>query len=355
MNNEIKLYIYTIRKKILKLYIKMISFNYKNIISKDDANFFNIYDLSFIDDSYVNIIIRLIDVVNLINDIKNNQLGGERKQKHKYSNKENEEIKQLKQKIDELTKRIEMMQQQQMYLNNNNQQALYKAEMYQNALTQRHTDLTQCKANNQITLYNLETQQNELNKCKADREILTNDNSNLKEKILFFDKSLEILSKEIDTNLSNGILHLNKYENKIETKPRDNLTTVNIELSDKLSDTYNIAASSNKGHVRFQNSGYPIINLADLTDEQLAELELEEISDSSDDDAKSIISNATTATNATNATGASGASGATTAASSAPTVATTVASSAPTVATKIDYSKRRRYILRHKRKKRRVP
>ena len=119
MNNEIKLYIFIIRKKILKLYIKMIFFNYKNIVSKDDANFFNIYDLSFIDDNYIYIINKLIDIIKLINDTKNNQLGGERKQKQKYSNKDNEEIRQLKQKINELTKRIEMMQQQQIYQNNN--------------------------------------------------------------------------------------------------------------------------------------------------------------------------------------------------------------------------------------------
>ena len=233
MNNEIKLYIYTIRKKILKLYIKIISFNYKNIISKDDANFFNIYDLSFIDNSFVNVINRLIDVIKLINDTKNNQIGGERK-KQKYSDKENEEIKQLKKKIDELKQRIVIMEKQQIYLNNSNQMMLYKAEMYKNGLIQNHADLTQ---------------------CKADKEILTNDNSNLKEKILFFDKSLEILSKEIDTNLSNGILHLNTYENKIDTNSREHKTIVNIELSDKLSDVYKIDASSNEGNITVKNKG----------------------------------------------------------------------------------------------------
>ena len=244
MNNEIKLYIFIIRKKILKLYIKMIFFNYKNIVSKDDANFFNIYDLSFIDDNYIYIINKLIDIIKLINDTKNNQLGGERKQKQKYSNKDNEEIRQLKQKINELTKRIEMMQQQQIY-QNNNQISSYKTEMYQNALVQRQTDLTQCKTDNKITLYKLETQQNELNKCKADREILTNDNSNLKDKILFFDKSLEILSKEIDKNLNNGISYLKTFEEKIEIKPRENITTVNIELSDVISENYKIKTSGN--------------------------------------------------------------------------------------------------------------
>jgi hypothetical protein len=234
MNNEIKLYIYTIRKKILKLYIKIISFNYKNIVSKDDANFFNIYDLSFIDNSYVNVINRLIDVIKLINDTKNNQIGGERKKKQKYSDKENEEIKQLKKKIDELKQRIVIMQKQQIYLNNSNQMMLYKAEMYKSGLLQHHADLTQ---------------------CKADKEILTNDNSNLKEKILFFDKSLEILSKEIDTNLSNGILHLNTYEDKIDTIPREHKTIVNIELSDKLSDVYKINASSNDGDITVKNKG----------------------------------------------------------------------------------------------------
>lgn len=233
MNNEIKLYIYTIRKKILKLYIKIISFNYKNIISKDDANFFNIYDLSFIDNSFVNVINRLIDVIKLINDTKNNQIGGERK-KQKYSDKENEEIKQLKKKIDELKQRIVIMEKQQIYLNNSNQMMLYKAEMYKNGLIQNHADLTQ---------------------CKADKEILTNDNSNLKEKILFFDKSLEILSKEIDINLSNGILHLNTYENKIDTNSREHKTIVNIELSDKLSDVYKIDASSNEGNITVKNKG----------------------------------------------------------------------------------------------------
>ena len=101
MNNDIKLYIYTIRKKILKLYIKMILFNYKNIVSKDDANFFNIYDLSFIDDNYINIINRLIDVIKLINEAKKNQLGGERKYKRKekeYDRDKEEEIRQLKKK-----------------------------------------------------------------------------------------------------------------------------------------------------------------------------------------------------------------------------------------------------------------
>ena len=248
MNNEIKLYIYIIRKKVLKIYIKTLFFNYKNIVSKDDTNFFNKYNLSFIDDSYVNIIKRLTDVIKLINDIKSNQLGGERK--HKYGDKENEEIRQLKKKIDELTKRIEMMQKQQIFLNNNNQTLLYKAGMSQNALVQHHTALTQCKSNNQIILHNLETQQNELNKCKVDKEILTNDNSNLKDKILFFDKSLEILSKEIDTNLSNGILHLKKYEEKTEAT-RENKMTVNIELSDDRSDGFRVSKKSGSPGVRF--------------------------------------------------------------------------------------------------------
>jgi hypothetical protein len=219
MNNEIKLYIYTIRKKILKLYIKIIFLNYKNIVSKDDANFFNINDLSFIDNNYLNIINRLINVIKFIDNIKNNQLGGDKKQK--YSDEENEKIRQLKKKIDQLTKRIIMMQQQQMILNNNNKMSLYKAAVYQNALIQQNTNLTQ---------------------CKADNEILTNDNSNLKEKILFFDKSLEILSKELDKNLSNGMTFLKTYE-KIDTTPREHRTTVNIELFDKLSDVFNVKAS----------------------------------------------------------------------------------------------------------------
>ena len=229
MNNEIKLYIYIIRKKILKLYIKTIVLNYKNIISKDDTNFFNVYDLSFIDNNYMNIIKRLINVTKLINNITNNQLGGERKQN--YSDKENEEIKQqLKKKIAELTKKIEKMQQQQIFLNNNNQTLLYKTEMYQNALVQRHAELTYSKAINQIISHKHEIQQNELNQCKTDRDILTNDNNNLREKILFFDKSLEILSKKIDTNLDDGMLYLKTYENKISEQKLN--TTINIDLID---------------------------------------------------------------------------------------------------------------------------
>jgi chromosome segregation ATPase len=218
----------------------MISFNYKNIVSKDDTNFFNVYDLSFIDNNYVNIINRLINVINFINNIKNNQLGGERK--HNYSDEENEEIRKLKKKIDQLTNRIKMMQQQQMFLNNNSQMSLHKAEMYQNALIQHNANLTQCKADNQIMTHKIETQQNELNQCKADREILTNDNSNLKEKILFFDKSLEILSKEIDKNVSNGMIHLKNYEDTMKARSREHRTTVNIDLSDRLSDNLGIRA-----------------------------------------------------------------------------------------------------------------
>lgn len=250
MNNDIKLYIYTIRKKILKLYIKMIFFNYKNIISKNDQNFFNVYDLSFIDDNYLNIINKLVDVINLINNTKNNQLGGQRKQK--YSDKENDEIKKLKKKIDELTKRIETMQQQQMFLNNNNQSLSYKTGIYQNALVQRHTELTQCKADNQMISQKFETQQNELNKCKADRDILTNDNSNLKDKILFFDKSLEILSKEIDKNVSSGMIHLKTYEEKTEVKPKEHITTVNIDFSDL---SNHLSTVSSEGKVKINVKG----------------------------------------------------------------------------------------------------
>ena len=177
----------------------------------------------------MNIIKRLINVTKLINNITNNQLGGERKQN--YSDKENEEIKQqLKKKIAELTKKIEKMQQQQIFLNNNNQTLLYKTEMYQNALVQRHAELTYSKAINQIISHKHEIQQNELNQCKTDRDILTNDNNNLREKILFFDKSLEILSKKIDTNLDDGMLYLKTYENKISEQKLN--TTINIDLID---------------------------------------------------------------------------------------------------------------------------
>ena len=151
-----------------------------------------------------------------------------------------------------------MMQQQQMYMSNNIQSSTYKTVMYQNALIQRHTEITQSKADNQITLYKLETQQNELNQCKADRDILTNDNSNLKEKILFFDKSLEILSKEIDKNLSNGMLHLRSYEEKTEVKPREHKTIVNIDLSE-LSEHYNPKLTT-KGEAEVivkRKRGYP--------------------------------------------------------------------------------------------------
>jgi hypothetical protein len=213
-------YIYKMRQKILKLSLNEILYKYHNIGTFSNGknlndNFFDINLLSIIDPIFNKIKTKLFDVELKLQMLKISDDLDNRSYHYVLVN-----IDKIIQNGGKKSTNINTVRK--------------SSEHYINEINILQQKIMTLAQQNQFLM-------NQLQQCNINQKISDIEKNNLTDKLLFFDKSLEVVAQSISNNISNGAERLNILNNHIKnnTKQSESKTiNISIDATAKLDETH---------------------------------------------------------------------------------------------------------------------
>ena len=212
-NHKIIKYIYRMRQKVLKLSLNEILYKYHNIGAftneqNTNDNFFDINLISIIDPTFQKIKSKLFDVEMKLQMLKISADFDSNIISHRY----------ILAKIDKIIQHGGKKTSNPITVRNS-------ADHYINQINILQQKIMSLAQQNQFLM-------NQLQQCNINQKISDIEKNNLTDKLLFFDKSLEVVAQSISNNISNGVERLNVLNSHIKAvdSKKAEPKTINIQI-----------------------------------------------------------------------------------------------------------------------------